>query len=109
MRTLEEITSNLLCVVDEYDNLPLDDVKQLSELLRVLGVNLSYLVFVRDKFAKYYHNVYFNSQERTEAGKNREADRKVPELDLVRKVLRHYTNLQQDIRSQISLRKQIDK
>jgi len=108
MRTLEEITANLICVVDEYDNLPLDDVKQLSELLRVLGVNISYLVHVRDVYNKEYNRVYYSSQERTEAGKGREADRKVPELDLVRKILRHYTNLQQDIRSQISLRKTID-
>ena len=74
----------------------------------MLGVNLSYLVHVRDDYYKEYQKVYFNSSERTEAGKGREADRQVPELDLVRKVLRHYTNLQQDIRSQISLRKNID-
>ena len=108
MKTLEEITSNLQCAIDEYDNLPLDDVMKLSEILRVLDVNLSYLVHVRDEYYQKYQSVYFNSQSRTEAGKAREADYKVPELDLVRKVLRHYSNTQQSIRTQISLRKSHD-
>lgn len=109
MKTLEEISSNLQCAIDDYDNLPLDDVMKLSEILRVLDVNLSYLVHVRDEYYQKYQSVYFNSQSRTEAGKAREADYKVPELDLVRKILRHYGETQKSIRSQISLRKQNDR
>ena len=54
MKTLEEITSNLQRALDLYENLPLDDVKDLSEILRILDVNLSYLVHVRDD----YYNLF---------------------------------------------------
>ena len=54
MKTLEEITSNLQRALDLYENLPLDDVKALSEILRILDVNLSYLVHVRDD----YYNLF---------------------------------------------------
>lgn len=109
MKTLEEITANLICAVEEYDNLPLDDVLKLSEILRVLDVNLSFLVHVRDEYDKKHKHILMSSDAKTEAAKQREADYKVPELDLVRKVLRHYGECQKSIRSQISLRKQNDR
>lgn len=106
---LNEITDNLIKAVDRYAELPLDDVLELSEILRTLDVNLSHLVHVRDEYYNKYQSVYFNSTARTEAGKGREADYKVPELDLVRKILRHYGETQKSIRSQISLRKTNDR
>ncbi|MCB0745270.1 MAG: hypothetical protein KDC67_15280, partial [Ignavibacteriae bacterium] len=62
MKTLKEISENLISATDRYENLPLDDVISLSEILRILDVNLSYLVFVRDEFYKEYQSVYFNSK-----------------------------------------------
>lgn len=109
MKTLQEITDNLKNATDRYENLPLDDVIELSEILRVLDVNLSWLVFVRDEYYKSYQSVYFNSKGTSSAAKDREAEMKVPELDLVRKILRHYGDMQGSIRSQISLRKKIDR
>lgn len=107
--TLQEITDNLIEATDRYKELPLDDVLELSEILRVLDVNLSYLVFVRDEYYNKSQSVYFNSQAKTDAAKAREAAYKVPELDLARKILKHYEQMQNSIRSQISLRKSIDK
>lgn len=109
MKTLEEITSNLQRALDLYENLPLDDVKDLSEILRILDVNLSYLVHVRDDYYNLFQEVYFNSESGTHAGKHRYSEQQVPQLDLVRKILRHYGETQKSIRSQISLRKTQDR
>ncbi len=108
MKTLNEITDNLKSAVGRYETLPLDDVKELSEILRILDVNLSYLVFVRDEYYRSFQSVYFNSKAKSEAGKQKEAEMRIPELDLVRKVLRHFADVQGSIRSQISLRKKND-
>jgi hypothetical protein len=107
MKTLQEITDNLISAIDTYENLPLDDTMALSEILRILDVNLAHLVFVRDEYYKAFQSVYFNSKGTSSAAKERECEMKVPELDLVRKILRHYADVQGSIRSQISLRKKI--
>jgi hypothetical protein len=109
MKTLNEISENLIKAIERYEQLPLDDVNELSEILRVLDVNLAYLVFVRDEYYKAFQSVYFNSKGTSSAAKERESEMKVPELDLVRKILRHYSDVQGSIRSQISLRKKIDR
>ena len=103
---LQEILNNLNKAVEKYENVPLIDTNELSEILRILGVNLSYMVQLRNEYYTKFQSVYFNSAAKTEAGKGREAEYKVSELDLIRKVLRHYSALQQDIRTQISLHKQ---
>ena len=109
MKTIKEISDNLIAAIDTYENLPLDDTMALSEILRILDVNLAHLVFVRDEYYKAFQSVYFNSKGTSSAAKEREAEMKVPELDLVRKILRHYADVQGSIRSQISLRKKIDR
>jgi len=109
MKTLEEISNNLISAIDAYESLPLDDVMTLSEILRIFGVNLSYLVIVRDEYYRKFQNVYYNSKESSNAAKEKEAQIKVPELDHIRKILKHYSDTQMDIRTQISLRKKIDR
>jgi hypothetical protein len=109
MKTLTEITTNLQESLNRYENLSLDDVKELSEILRILDINLSYLVHVRDEYYNKFQSVYFNSEAKTHAGKERESEQRIPELDLVRKILRHYGETQKSIRSQISLRKAQDR
>jgi len=61
MKTLNEIATNLQSAIDKYENLDLDDVLQLSEILRTLDVNLNHLVHVRDEYYKKFQSVYFNS------------------------------------------------
>lgn len=108
MKPLEEILNNLKGAIAKYEDISLDDVKELSEILRTLDVNLSYLVFVRDEYYRSFQSVYFNSKAKSEAGKQKESEMRVPELDLVRKILKHYGDCQTSIRSQISLRKKQD-
>ena len=45
--TLNEVLDNLENVVERYQNVPLIEVKTLSEILRDLGCNISYLVELR--------------------------------------------------------------
>lgn len=101
--TLIEVTNNLSEIVERYQNVPLIETYTLSEILRDLGCNLSYLVTLRKEYYTKFQSVYFNSASTTHAGKEREAMQKVPELDEIRKILKHYGDLQSDIRSQISL------
>ena len=65
---LEEITDNLKDCVDRYNNLSLtNDLHELSEILRDLGVNLSALVQHRNDAYRDWHSVYYNSQGKTNA------------------------------------------
>lgn len=105
---LEEVLQNLNSIVERYQNVPLIETHNLSEILRDLGCNLSYLVQLRKEYYGQFQSVIFNSRGTSNASKIKEAEYNVPELDEIRKILRHYSELQKDIRSQISLWKTID-
>ena len=105
---LEEILQNLQDVVDRYQDVPLIETQTLSEILRDLGCNLSYLVQLRKDYYTQFQSVIFNSRGSSNAAKVKEAEFQVPELDEIRKILRHYSELQKDIRTQISLWKNQD-
>ena len=108
MITLDEVLKNLRDVVNDYENVPLIEVKELSEILRRLGCNLSYLVQLRKEYYIQFQNIILNSTGASQAAKLKEAEHKCPELDEIRKILRHFSELQKDIRSQISLWKNQD-
>lgn len=105
---LEEVLKNLNNIVDRYSKVPLIETNTLSEILRDLGCNLSYLVQLRKQYYNQFQSVVFNSKGTSQASRVKEAEFKIPELDEIRKILRHYSELQKDIRSQISLWKNQD-
>jgi len=105
---LEEVLNNLNNVVLRYQNVQLIETYELSEILRDLGCNLSYLVQLRKDYYHDFQSVVFQSKGNSQSAKIKEAEFKVPELDEIRKILRHYSELQKDIRTQISLWKQQD-
>jgi len=105
---LEEILKNLQDIVDRYQNVPLIETQSLSEILRDLGCNLSYLVQARKEAYEDFQYAFHKSTGSSNAAKKAEAEYKVPELDEIRKILRHYSELQKDIRTQISLWKNQD-
>lgn len=107
--SLEEVLDSLNNVVERYQNVPLIEVLYLSEILRDLGVNLSYLVMLRKHYYNEFQNIVYNSNGTSQAAKIKEAEHKVPELDEIRKILRHYSELQKDLRTQISLYKNEDR
>lgn len=102
---LEEVLNNLSDAVNRYQNIPLIEVKELSEILREIGCNLAYLTTLRTEYYSKYQSVKFHSKGTSEAAKTKEAEWQVQELDEIRKILRHYGELQRDIRTQISLHK----
>lgn len=101
--TLAEVLINLNNIVDRYQNVPLIEVKDLSEILRDLGCNISYLVELRKEYYSKFQSVIFHSNGTSQAAKIKEAEWQVQELDEIRKILTHYGELRKDIRSQISL------
>ena len=105
---LEEVLQNLNNVVERYQNVPLIETHTLSEILRDLGCNISYLVQLRKEYYAQFQSVVFNSKGTSATAKIKEAEFVVPELDEIRKILRHYSELQKDIRTQISLWKNTD-
>ena len=106
--TLEEVLANLRDVVERYQNIPLIETYELSKILRDLGCNLSYLVELRKYYYKKFQLVIHQSKGSSNAAKIKEAEWQVPELDEIRKILQHYSELQKDIRTQISLWKTHD-
>ena len=100
---LEEVLQNLNKAVLRYQNIPLIETYELSQILREIGCNLSYLVELRKEYYNQFQSVIFQSKGNSQSAKIKEAEFKVPELDEIRKVLRHYGELQRDLRTQISL------
>ena len=105
---LDTVLENLSNIVTRYQNVPLIETHELSEILRDLGCNLSYLVQLRKEYYHSFQSVVFHSKGVSQAAKIKEAEFQVPELDEIRKILRHYSELQKDIRTQISLWKNHD-
>jgi len=108
IRTLDHVLKSLRDIVDQYRTINLVDVHKLSEILRDLGASIADLVDLRKEAYKDFQYAKLHSKETTESGKSREAEFKVPELDEIRKVLKHYSDLRQDLRTQISLWKNND-
>lgn len=106
--SLEEVLENLNNIIERYQNIPLIETHSLSEILRDLGCNISYLVSLRKEYYLKFQSIIFNSKGTSNAAKIKEAEFKTPELDEIRKILRHYSELQKDIRTQISLWKSVD-
>ena len=103
---LTEILENLNNIVSRYENIPLIETNELSEILRDLGCNLSYLITLRKEYYNQFQRAKRSSNETSDAGKTREAEYQVPELDEIRKVYSNYNELRSDLRTQISLWKQ---
>ncbi|MEM1337300.1 MAG: hypothetical protein AAGF96_06095 [Bacteroidota bacterium] len=103
MKSLVEVLKNLRNIVDRYQKIPLIETRELSEILRDLGCNISYLVELRKHYYNEFQVAYQNSNARYVSGKVKDAENEVPELDEIRKILDHYKDLRSDLRTQISL------
>ncbi len=105
MKDLQEILSNINNSIDRYNNLPLIDYKELSEILRELTSNLFYLEGIRSDAKRDWNEIYLNSKETSVKGKEREADMEVHELYMIRRVMTAGYRITDAIRSQISIYK----
>ena len=108
MKPLNEILSNLRGAIDRYNDLPLFEVKELSEVLKILDVNLGALVEHRIQSHQNWQSVKFNSKAKSEAAKKAEADFQCQDLYKIRHIMKEYSDIKSSIRSQISLHKRTD-
>ena len=81
---MDEILSKIFDVVEAYET---GQFKDLYEANRILSCNMVYLSVEQVEAHQRHNAAYYNSQEKTNAGKEREADKLVPELYQCRKLL----------------------
>lgn len=80
IKTLDKITS----IIEVYE---MGAYKDLKEMHRKLTCNIYYLSKFQVEAHQNWNAEYYKSSEKTNAGKEREADKNVPELYMCRKIL----------------------
>lgn len=99
---LEETLSHFDLLIINYKATSFDDSRNTCELMKDLAVILCQMELHRDLAYKKWTGVVFNSSEGSNAANERIADQKVPELYLLRHIMKGgYTTLDV-MRSQIS-------
>jgi hypothetical protein len=83
-KDINEILSKIFEVIEAYET---GKFKDLYEANRVLSCNMVYLSREQVEAHQRHNAAYYNSQEKTNAGKDREADKLIPELYQCRKIL----------------------
>jgi len=101
---MNEILKEIRQAIDRYNSIPLENYKEMSEVLRTLTANLFYLEEHRYIAKKDWISVYF-SQEGTNASKERVAERDVGELYMLRHLMASAYRITDSIRSLISIYK----
>ena len=81
---MDEILEKITSIIQTYES---GQYKDLYEGHRLLTCNMFFLSKEQVEAHQRHNAAYYNSQEKTNAGKEREADKLVPELYLCRKVL----------------------
>lgn len=99
--TLEELTKS----IHEYRETPFDQVHQIAEIMKDVAILLYDLTRHKVKYKGDWNKVCFENRELSVAAAEREANNKVPELDMIRQVMRAGNNTLDTIRSHVSLLK----
>jgi hypothetical protein len=102
---LEEVLEKINTCIDTYEQLDLKFVTDQSQILRDLTTALFNLEKYRVEAYERWHSVYFQSQGKSVAAKEREADMKVPELYQIRRIMTGGYKVVESIRSTISIYK----
>ena len=103
MRGLNEILTEINEAVDKYHTLQLKAFIDQSEILRSLTSSLFWLEKFRVEAHEKWNSIYFQSQGKSGAAKEREADLKVPELYMIRRIMTGGYKVVDSIRSTISI------
>jgi predicted transcriptional regulator len=106
---LPEILSTIADCVDRYRDQPLNDVVELSEILRTLTSYLYYLEVEKVKYHNDWLSYVYNSKATSQSAKASEADQKAPELYQCRKISEAGQKVCDALRSNISLFKNVDR
>lgn len=99
--TLEELTKS----IHSYRETPFDELHQIAEIMKDIAILLYDLTRHKVKYKKNWNQVCFENRDMSVAAAEREANIKVPELDLIRQVMRAGNNALDTIRSHVSLLK----
>lgn len=81
---MEEILNNITAIINTYES---GEFKDLYKMHRQLTCNLYYLSQEQVKSHQEWNKQYYLSKATTNAGKERECDKLVPELYLCRKIM----------------------
>jgi hypothetical protein len=106
MKDLNRILENINSAVERYEIQKLSLTQDQSEILRDLSVNFHWLAEHKIDANKKWNWAYFNSKEKSVAGKERQADFEVPEMYTIRQMLASSKVVLDSIRSTISTNKQ---
>ena len=102
MKPLEEVLNEIDSSIAKYQTLDLKMVRDQSEILQQLTTSLYDLAKHRVDYHEKFGSVYLNSQAKTNAGKEKEAELKVPEMYVCRHIMRSAEKVVEAIRSTIS-------
>lgn len=81
---MDEILEKISEIIEAYET---GRYKDLYEGHRLLSCNMYFLAREQVEANQRHNAAYYNSNEKTNAGKEREADKLVPELYLCRKIM----------------------
>jgi hypothetical protein len=81
---MQEVLNKITSIIETYEG---GAYRNLHEMHRVLTCNMYHLSKIQVEAHQEHNKQYYNSKEKTNAGKEREADKLVPELYLCRKIL----------------------
>lgn len=106
MKDLNVILENINSAIERYEVQKLSLTIEQSLILRDLSVNLHWLAEHKIDANKKWNWAYFNSKEKSAAGKERQADFEVPEMYKIRQLLASGMKVLESIRSTMSANKQ---
>ncbi|AGO48359.1 hypothetical protein Phi10:1_gp018 [Cellulophaga phage phi10:1] len=81
---MEEILTKITDIIETYES---GSFKDLHIMHRELTCNMYYLSQEQVKAHQNWNAHYYNSKEKTNAGKERDCDKEIPELYLCRKIM----------------------
>lgn len=84
IKDIHEVLEKIVDIIVAYES---GQYKDLYEGNRILSCNIAFLGFHQVEAHREWNKAYYNSKEKTNAGKEREADKLVPELYKCRKVI----------------------
>lgn len=82
-----QVLKTITDIVQEYESGAWASVEKLKELHRVLNSNMYYLTMLQIEYNREWNRIYHVSLHKTNAAKEKEADERVPELYMCRKIL----------------------
>ena len=104
MKELTQILQNINNCIDNYNDLPLEDYKRQSEILRDLTTNLFFLESHRVKSYEDWLRSYYKN-EGSNAAREKKADNEIKERYLIKRTMTSAYKVVDSIRSTISIYK----